>query len=225
MAQQATMTSLMQQALALKKLRAKAKNHLTLSTEPSDGESDEEETRKSFESFGDDTGRSGWPQPARFPTERERRTLTTCTDDWVTEHVPDLNGNESCSSSESDSECDFAESSDYDAWNAADSNVPGFKTPLPRSVTIRDLPDWRARMLLDSRSSSAKEDTLSKKRQLISDATVARLVFGLGCTSQGCSLLSSSSSGNSSSEVGKHERNIPGSRTFSSVPAPSNFLG
>eukprot|EP00928_Gymnodinium_smaydae_P016776 TRINITY_DN16350_c0_g1_i1.p1 TRINITY_DN16350_c0_g1~~TRINITY_DN16350_c0_g1_i1.p1 ORF type:complete len:315 (+),score=30.22 TRINITY_DN16350_c0_g1_i1:70-1014(+) len=209
-----SMTSLMQHAALLKELRGKAERLRTLSTEPGDDESDEEESWSSVESVRDDNKRLGWPQPTRFPTERERRNLTISTDDWVIDDVPDLSGGESCSSGESDSECEFSRSSDYDVRNAADSNTLGFKTPLPQSVTICACPDWRARMLLNSKSNPCK-----------GDSTTTSLVSGLGCASQNDSLTSSPSSGKSSSEVWKHEEQIPRPRTSSRLLEPSEFLG
>eukprot|EP00928_Gymnodinium_smaydae_P012369 TRINITY_DN14490_c0_g2_i2.p1 TRINITY_DN14490_c0_g2~~TRINITY_DN14490_c0_g2_i2.p1 ORF type:complete len:270 (+),score=23.03 TRINITY_DN14490_c0_g2_i2:71-811(+) len=146
--QSISMTTLRQHALSLKKLREKAKNLRAPSIRSGDVEIEEEE-RWSCQSFGADNRRVGWPQPTRFPTERERRRLAIGTDALVDEHVPDLNGRKSCSWGESDSECEFSESSNYDDWNAADCNAPGFKTPRPRS--------WRACVLLASKSQETAE--------------------------------------------------------------------
>eukprot|EP00928_Gymnodinium_smaydae_P016777 TRINITY_DN16350_c0_g1_i2.p1 TRINITY_DN16350_c0_g1~~TRINITY_DN16350_c0_g1_i2.p1 ORF type:complete len:332 (+),score=43.30 TRINITY_DN16350_c0_g1_i2:74-1069(+) len=222
------MTSMMQHAVKLKTLREKAERFRTLSTQPGDDESDEEESWTSIESVDDGNRRSCWPQPARFPTKEERKILTNSTDDWVIEDAPDLSGNESCSSGESDSEGDFARSSDYDVRSVADSKAPGFKTPLPQSATIRDCPDWRARMVLHSKRNPCKEETkatTAKERQSISNSSSARLVSGRSCASQACSLTASSSSEKPSSEVLKQKKHIPLPRTSLRSPEPSDFLG
>eukprot|EP00928_Gymnodinium_smaydae_P008663 TRINITY_DN13156_c0_g1_i1.p1 TRINITY_DN13156_c0_g1~~TRINITY_DN13156_c0_g1_i1.p1 ORF type:complete len:197 (-),score=33.53 TRINITY_DN13156_c0_g1_i1:398-988(-) len=127
----------------------------------------------SFESLDLDDRRPGWPQPARVPTMRERPSMTSSANERVPQHVSSANRSENFSPSASDSECEASGSSDGDSWHAAAGNA----LP-PRSVTTRDLPGWRARMLLDSnlKSSPDQEETAPEKKPSISDASSARLM-------------------------------------------------
>eukprot|EP00928_Gymnodinium_smaydae_P032763 TRINITY_DN23645_c0_g1_i2.p1 TRINITY_DN23645_c0_g1~~TRINITY_DN23645_c0_g1_i2.p1 ORF type:complete len:249 (+),score=30.56 TRINITY_DN23645_c0_g1_i2:75-749(+) len=223
------MESMRKHAASMKKLRQRADRLRTLLEERqvnAGSDSSFERSSESFDSVDSDERRLAWPQPARLPTEREYAKMTIEADDGITEHVPAAEGDapgpgaffSKCDSSRSSVDDDYGWKTEKGIEASSVCNGPLFKTPMPRSVTIRDLPDWRACMLPVPSYSPYEED----EKPLNSNASSVRLMFGHCRARQSWSSISSSSSGSSSSDVWTYEIECPRSRTLIMLPEHRN---
>eukprot|EP00928_Gymnodinium_smaydae_P070793 TRINITY_DN54560_c0_g1_i1.p1 TRINITY_DN54560_c0_g1~~TRINITY_DN54560_c0_g1_i1.p1 ORF type:complete len:381 (-),score=68.86 TRINITY_DN54560_c0_g1_i1:187-1329(-) len=234
-----SMADMLKTAGKPKMLRERAERLRTLSTQPGDSEIDVEECMSAssgsdYEWYEPEDKRLGWPQPIRFPTEQERRSILNKMPSCISENEPDIVRSECCPLSMSDSECESSGADNDDWYEEEDfvvyqeSHALDSKTPLPRSVTTRDLPDWKACIPHVPKSSSCKKKhPPMKNKPFIAAPSSVGFMSWLTQDSQHDSLISSFSSGNSSSEVWKYrdtKDTCQRSQTMFQLPEPTEFL-